>query len=198
MIRVWTSLPMLATDCPPPWRASALPRSAFQLPTSVSVYSRASFWRSSGSAVRSWPRASVEHVGEADVSLAFGGSSSAASPARRPSMPPLGPGLGEPGVRAAGADAGALEVERRLGDRPAVALAADEVGVVAHGLVEEHLVEHRVAGHLPQRADRHSGLVELEREPRDAARAWRRRSRCGRAACRSRPPWPCCSTPSGR
>ena len=71
-------------------------------------------------------------------------------------------------MRAAGADARALEEERRLRDRPAVALAADEVGVVAHGVVEEHLVEDRVAGHLAQRADRDAGLVEREREPRDA------------------------------
>ena len=83
-------------------------------------------------------------------------------------MPPFGPGLGEAGVRAAGADAGALEVQRGLGDRPAVARAADEVGVVDDGVVEEHLVEDGVAGHLPQRPDGDAGLVELEREPRDA------------------------------
>ena len=83
-------------------------------------------------------------------------------------MPPFGPGFGEAGVPAAGADAGALEVERRLGDRPAVALAADEVGGVAHRVVEEHLVEDGVAGHLAQRPDGDAGLVEREREPRDA------------------------------
>src|SRR6185312_6819454 len=39
-------------------------------------------------------------------------------------------GRGKTGVRAAGADARALEVERGLRDGPAVALAADEVRVV--------------------------------------------------------------------
>ncbi len=93
----------------------------------------------------------------------------AASPARRPSMPPLGPGYREARVRTARADAGALEVERRLRDRPAVALAADQIGGVTDRVVEEHLVEHGLAGHLAQRADRDAGLVEREREPRDAA-----------------------------
>ena len=44
-----------------------------------------------------------------------------------------------------GADARALEHERGLRDRPPVVLAADEVGVVDDRVVEEHLVEHRVA-----------------------------------------------------
>ena len=39
----------------------------------------------------------------------------------------------------------ALEHERGLRDRPPVVLAADEVGVVDDRVVEEHLVEHRVA-----------------------------------------------------
>jgi hypothetical protein len=52
-------------------------------------------------------------------------------------------------VCASGADAGALEVQRRLRDRPAVAGPPDEVPVVADRVVEEHLVEDGVAGHLP-------------------------------------------------
>src|SRR3546814_4193283 len=54
--------------------------------------------------------------------------------------PALGARLGEAGVRPAGADARALEVQRRLGDHPAVALAADEVCVGHDRVVEEHLV----------------------------------------------------------
>ena len=80
----------------------------------------------------------------------------------------LGPGEREAGHPAAGADAGALEVQGGLRDHPAVALAADEVGVVDDRLVEEDLVEDVVAGHLPQRPDGDAGLVELEGEPRDA------------------------------
>ena len=34
------------------------------------------------------------------------------------------------------------------------------------GLVEEHLVEHRVAGHLPQRADLDAGLVHVDARTR--------------------------------
>ena len=63
---------------------------------------------------------------------------------------------------------GSLEEERRLRDRPPATRTADEVGVVAHRVVEEDLVEHRVAGHLAQRPDRDARLVEVEREPRDA------------------------------
>ena len=71
-------------------------------------------------------------------------------------------------MRAAGPDARALEVERGLGHGPAVARAADEVGVVTHGLVQEHLVEDGITGHLPQRADGDARLVEGKGEPRDA------------------------------
>ena len=80
----------------------------------------------------------------------------------------LGPRRGEAGVRAAGADAGTLEEEGGLGDGPAVALPSDEVGGVADRVVEEDLVEHGVAGHLPQGPDGDAGLVEGEREPGDA------------------------------
>ena len=84
-----------------------------------------------------------------------------------------------------------------LRDRPAVVQAADEVGVGDHRVVEEHLVEQRVAGDLDQRADGHAGLVEREREPRDARVLRDVDSRCGRGACRSRPPSPSSSRPSG-
>ena len=72
-----------------------------------------------------------------------------------------------------------------------------EVGVVAHGFVDEHLVEHRLAGHLAQRPDRDAGLVEREREPRDArvlryveVGAGEQHPVVGLACA-------CCSTPSG-
>jgi hypothetical protein len=71
-------------------------------------------------------------------------------------------------VATARADAGAFEVQRRLGDRPSVAFTADEVGGIDDRVVEEDLVEHGIAGHLAQRADGHAGLVEREGEPRDA------------------------------
>jgi hypothetical protein len=83
-------------------------------------------------------------------------------------MPPFGPGSREAGVRSARADAGALEVQGGLGHRPPVALATDEVGGVADRPIEEHLVEHRLPGHLAQRPDGDGGLVQREGEPRDA------------------------------
>ena len=122
----------------------------------------------------------------------------AASPASRPSAPPFGPGLGKPAWPPPAPMPGPLEEERRLRDRPAVALAADQVGVVADRAVEEDLVEHRLARHLAQRADRHAGLVEREREPRDAGMlrhvgvGAREQHAVVRLAA------PCCSTPSAR
>jgi hypothetical protein len=60
---------------------------------------------------------------------------------------------------AAGAEAGALRHERGVRDRPAVVEATDDVVVVHARVVDEHLVEHGAAGHLPQRADLDAGLV---------------------------------------
>ena len=129
----------------------------------------------------------LHQVGQADHDVGRPASRSrAASPARRPRNPPFGPGYRPVGVGAA-AQPRPLEEQRRLRDLPAVALAADQVGVVADGVVEEHLVEHGLAGHLPQRADGDARLVEREGEPRDAGVLRHRRSRCGPAASRSRP-----------
>ena len=168
MIWVCRILPMLATDCPPPFAASALPRSAFQRPTSSRVASSASFWRRCGSFARPVLRAQLDQVGQAQRlhaarllvarRVARGAAEHAALRARG----------GEARVRAARADTGALEVQRGLRHGPAVARAADEVRVVHDRAVDEHLVEERLARHLAQRADLHAGLVEREREPRDA------------------------------
>ena len=84
---------------------------------------------------------------------------------RRPACPGW-----QPNARAAGtrAEPGALERQRGVGDRPAVVDATDGV-VVAHANVgEEHLVEHRAAGHLLQRADVDTGLVHVAHEVGDA------------------------------
>ena len=82
--------------------------------------------------------------------------------------PPLLPGGGNPPPPPPAPMPRALEQQRRVRDGPAVVHAADQVGVVDDGVVEEHLVEQRAPGHLPQRADGHARLVEAEREPRDA------------------------------
>ena len=71
-----------------------------------------------------------------------------------------------PRAAAAGAEAGALEHERGVGDGPAVVEAADDRVVGDAGVGEEHLVEHRAAGHLPQRADLDAGLVHVEARSR--------------------------------
>ena len=198
-MRVCAILPRLATAWPPPFAASAFARSRVPLPelrVGVEARELLADVRVAGAA-RATARARRRSA-RLTIRLPPGTGSVAASPARRPSMPPFGPGYREAGVRAARADAGALEVERRLRDRPAVALAADQVGGVAHGVVEEHLVEHRLAGHLAQRTDRDAGLVEREREPGDAVVLRHREVGARRAACRSRPASPCCSTPSDR
>ncbi len=91
----------------------------------------------------------------------------------------LRPRRREPRVRTSRTDAGPLEIERRLGDGPAVALAADEVGGVADGIVEEDLVEHGLARHLAQRTDGHARLIERECEPRDTGMLGHREVRPG-------------------
>ena len=54
---------------------------------------------------------------------------------------PLGSGRRESSHRASGADPRAFERQCRLGDRPPLVGAADEVRILDDGLVEEHLVE---------------------------------------------------------
>ena len=105
---------------------------------------------------------------------------------RRPSIPPFGPAGGKPRVP----PPAPMPVRSKLS---VVCVTAQPLpappmrSASSHDrVVEEHLVEHRVAGHLAQRPDRDAGLVEREREPRDARVLRARRSRCGRAACRSR------------
>ena len=68
---------------------------------------------------------------------------------------------------ATGAEAGALEHERGVGDGPAVVDAAD-ARVGGHARVgEEHLVEQGPSGHLPQRPHVDAGLEHLEGEVAD-------------------------------
>ena len=69
---------------------------------------------------------------------------------------------------APGAHARPLVEQRGVGDRPAVVQVPDASVVADDGVGEEHLVEHRVAGHLPQGPDFDAGLVHFEREPGDA------------------------------
>ena len=66
-----------------------------------------------------------------------------------------------------------------LATRPAVVHLADAGVVADDGVGEEHLAEHRVAGHLAQRADLDAGLVHVEREPGDALVLRRRRIGAG-------------------
>jgi hypothetical protein len=68
-------------------------------------------------------------------------------------------------VNAARADSGAFEVQSGLGHGPSVVQTADEVVVVTHCVVEEDLVEDRVAGHFTERSDGHPWLIEPQGEP---------------------------------
>ena len=65
-------------------------------------------------------------------------------------------------------DAGAFEHERGVGHRPAVVEPADDVCHRHSGVVDEHLAEHRPAGHLAQRSNLDPRLMHVEREIRDA------------------------------
>ena len=82
-----------------------------------------------------------------------------------------GAGLGQAapsGVPAAGAEAGPLVHERRVGGGPAVVQAADEGRVGHPGVGDEDLVEERVAGHLLERAHVDAVLEHVEGEVGDA------------------------------
>ena len=198
-MRVWASLPTLASPAPRPRAASVTDRLAVHSPVREHSTNRASFWR-------------IERVvGSARYRRASSKSSSIVSTRARagrrraprgvasPELqePALGAGRREVAHGPAGADPDALEHERGVRDRPAVVQPADQVGVGDHRVVEEHLVEQRMAGDLDQRADGHAGLVDPEREPGDPRVLRGRRRRCGRAASRSRRPWPPSSRPSG-
>ena len=100
--------------------------------------------------------------------------------------------------RPAGTEAGALGHERRVRDGPTVVEAADHVVVVHARVVDEHLVEHRAAGHLPQRTDLDARLRHVELEVRDALVLRQVRDRCARSACRGCTAARSRSTPSGR
>ena len=54
------------------------------------------------------------------------------------------------------------------GAAPAVVLLADEAVVGHEHVVEEHLVEHRLAGELAQRPDVDAGRLHVDHEARDA------------------------------
>ena len=66
------------------------------------------------------------------------------------------------------AEAGPLEGQRGVGHRPSDTRTADD-GVIGHpGLVEEHLVEQCLAGHLPERPNLNARLVHVNGEIGDA------------------------------
>ena len=65
------------------------------------------------------------------------------------------------------ADRGPLKRQRRVGHRPPVVQPTDHHVAVHARLGDEHLVEHRPAGHLAQRTNLHTRLVHVEREERD-------------------------------
>ena len=71
-------------------------------------------------------------------------------------------------VAAAGAEAGPLVHEGRVGGRPPVVEAADQGGVGHPGVGDEDLVEERVARHLLERAHVDAVLEHVEGEVGDA------------------------------
>ena len=71
-------------------------------------------------------------------------------------------------VAAAGAEAGPLVHERRVGGGPPVVEATDQRGVGHPGVGDEDLVEERVAGHLLERAHVDAVLEHVEGEVGDA------------------------------
>ena len=169
-MRVCASLPRLAIAWPPPVLASALARCAFHWPSFVFGVQLA---RVAGA--------------RADRSCDPASPASAATSAK-PTMR-LPPGLRiasrrhRRGVRACRPSVPAPGSPRATPPAPMPERSKNSVVCVtahplpappmmsascAHRVVEEDLVEDRVAGHLPQRPDRHARLVELEREPRDA------------------------------
>ena len=91
----------------------------------------------------------------------------------------------------------ALVGERRVRDPPALVLGADEVLDRHLDVVEEHLVELVLAGHLAQRAHVDARRVHRDREHRDALVRAARRGRCARARCPCRRTSRTTTTPSG-
>ena len=77
--------------------------------------------------------------------------------------------------------------QRRLRHRPSVALAADEVAGLAHRLVEEDLVEDRLARSSPAAAGCRRPAGRGEREPRDAGVLGHVEVGAGEEHARSRP-----------
>ena len=69
---------------------------------------------------------------------------------------------------ATAADAHALVAERRARDLPTAVHRSDDVLVGHEHVVEEHLVEQRVAGGLAQRTDVDAGRVQVDHQHRDA------------------------------
>ena len=67
----------------------------------------------------------------------------------------------------AGTQTGTLEHQRGVGDGPTVVHATDGVVVTDAHVGEEHLVEHRAARHLLERADVDAGLVDVAHEVGD-------------------------------
>ena len=167
-MRVWLSLPMLATDWPAaPFRLGLAALGVPQPGLAVRV-EPGQLLADERVAVAPELLGQLDHVVIAEGELGVGwfvlgrvarpASLHAAAPAR----------LGEPRMGTAGSDARTLEVQRGLRDRPTVAFAADQVGVVDHGVVEEDLVEDGVTRHLAQRPDGDAGLLQRESEPGDA------------------------------
>ena len=92
----------------------------------------------------------------------------------------------------------ALEGQRAHRDPPAVAGLADHQVGVGAGVVEEHLVEFRVAGQLHDRADLDAGLVQRHQQIGQARVALGALLGAGHHEAPLRPGAPATSTPSGR
>ena len=130
------------------------------------VWRRASSCRTTGSPARPWARAmpasSRARMGGGKVRSSERGALH--SSARRSRFPAIGPASTAAATAPTAPSARALVPERGVGDLPAVALTADQVGGRNAHVGEEHLVEQRTAGHLAYRADLDAGLVEVQDE----------------------------------
>ena len=78
-----------------------------------------------------------------------------------------GSGVGG-GAHLAASGEGPFVGEGGVGDRPAVALAADEVVGDHPGVGDEHLIEIRPPGHFLERPDLDARLAQVDQEVRDA------------------------------
>ena len=92
----------------------------------------------------------------------------------------------------------ALEGQRAHRHAPAVARLADHQVGVGAGVVEEHLVELRVAGQLDDRADLDARADPAAPADRTGRRAAWSPSRCGPPRSTTAPSAPATSTPSAR